>query len=125
VRCGIDIVNQNRIRDLISRRGTDYLTKIWTSNEIRDCTNTDGSLRYDSLAARYAAKEAICKAFGTGFGREGVRINEIEILRDEYGAPYVITHGTTDLFFKNKEYREIGISLSHDKDICIAMCVIT
>lgn len=124
MKCGIDIVNENRIKDLISRRGTAYLNKIWTLAEIGDCTGSDGSLRYDSLAVRYAAKEAVCKALGTGLGRHGVRLDEIETLRDPLGAPYIKMYGTTEIFFKERGYTEISLSLSHDSDICIAMCVI-
>lgn len=124
MKCGIDIINQNRIKDLISRRGTGYLTKIWTSKEIDDCTHTDGTLKYNSLAVRYAAKEAVCKAFGTGFGRKGVRLSEIEILREPNGEPYVVMHGTTGVYFEDHKFREISISLSHDNDICIALCVV-
>ncbi|MHB1485668.1 MAG: holo-ACP synthase [Saccharofermentanales bacterium] len=124
MKCGIDIINENRIKDLISRRGTGNLTKIWTLAEIRDCTETDGSLRYSSLAARYAAKEAVCKAFGTGFGRHGVRLDEIETLQDALGAPYIKIYGTTEIFFKERGFCEISVSLSHDSDICIAMCIV-
>ena len=125
MKCGIDLIHRSRIEDLASRRGTEYLSKIWTAQEIFDCTRKDGSLRYESLAARFAAKEAVSKAFGTGFGREGVRLEEIEILENPLGAPYVALHGTTETFFKNSGYDKIEISLSHDQDVCIAMCVIT
>lgn len=124
MKCGIDLIHHKRIEELAARRGTAYLTKIWTAQEICSCTKPDGTLRYDSLAARYAAKEAVCKAFGTGFGRKGVRIEEIEIVEDDLGAPHVELHGTTKAFYQNSGYREIEVSLSHDMDISIAMCVI-
>ncbi len=125
MKCGIDLIHWNRIEALATRRGTGYLSKIWTAQEISDCTRTDGSFRYDSLAARFAAKEAVSKAFGTGFGREGVRLEEIEILENSMGAPYVVLHGETEAFFKRSGYEKIEVSLSHDQDISIAMCVIT
>jgi len=124
VKCGIDLIHQNRIEDLVTRRGVEYLSKIWTRQEIDDCTRKDKTLKYESLAARYAAKEAVSKAFGTGFGREGVRLDEIEILENALGAPYVVLHGTTRTFYKNNGYQQIEVSLSHDKDISIAMCVL-
>ena len=124
MKCGIDIIHHNRIEKLAERKGQDYLSKIWTAGEIKDCTRKDGSLRYDSLAARFAAKEAVCKAFGTGFGRDGVRLDEIEILENAMGAPYVMLHGTTEEFFKDSDFHEIEISLSHDQDLSTAICII-
>jgi holo-[acyl-carrier protein] synthase len=125
VRCGIDLIHQDRIEDLVNRRGVEYLSKIWSTQEIADCTRTDGTLRYESLAARFAAKEAVSKAFGTGFGREGVRLEEIEIREDANGAPYVELHGSTKAFFKKRGFVQIEVSLSHDREVSIAMCVIT
>lgn len=124
MKCGIDLIHCNRIEDLVERRGTEYLSKIWTEKEISDCTRKDGSLKYESLAARYAAKEAVSKAFGTGIGRSGVRLEEIEILENSMGAPHVVLHGTTKIFSKKNGFEEIEISLSHDQDVSIAMCVI-
>lgn len=124
MKCGIDLIHWNRIEDLVARRGTEYLSKIWTEHEIRDCTRKDGSLNFASLAARYAAKEAVSKAFGTGFGRSGVRLEEIEIIENSLGAPRVVLHGTTKIFSRKNGYEEIEVSLSHDQDVSIAMCVI-
>ena len=124
MKCGIDIIHHNRIEKLTERKGPDYLSKIWTAQEIKDCSRKDGSLRYDSLAARFAAKEAVSKAFGTGFGRDGVRLDEIEILENSIGAPYVVLHGTTEEFFKSSGFCEIEISLSHDQDLSTAICII-
>ncbi len=124
MKCGIDLIHNKRIEDLAVRRGAAYLSKIWTAQEILSCTKPDGSLRYDSLAVRYAAKEAVSKAFGTGFGRKGVRLEEIEIVEDDMGAPHVELHGTTKAFYQSCGYHEIEVSLSHDQDLSIAMCVV-
>lgn len=125
MKCGIDIINNNRIRMLVDRRGTGYLSKIWTANEVGYCTRTDGTLQYESLAARYAAKEAVGKAFGTGLLRSGIRLEEIEILNDRHGAPYVVLHGATKDFYIQQEFQGIEISLSHDGDNSVAMCILT
>lgn len=124
MKCGIDLIHTGRIEDLVKRRGETYLSKIWTPQEIRDCTRSDGTYRFDSLAARFAAKEAVSKAFGTGFGRNGVRLDEIEIQENAAGAPHVVLHGTTQAFYQENGYRQIEISLSHDLDISIAMCIL-
>ncbi len=124
MKCGLDIIHHSRIESLASRRGTDYLTKIWTAREIADCTKADGTLRFDSLAARFAAKEAVSKAFGTGIYREGIRPDEIEILENPLGAPYVVLHGAAETYFNQNGFQEIEISLSHDGDLAAAVCVI-
>lgn len=124
MKCGIDIIHQERVEDLVTRRGPDYLTRIWSRQEVLDCTRKDGSLKYDSLAARYAAKEAVSKAFGTGFGREGVHLDEIEIHINVYGAPFVILHGTTLEFYQKHGMKEISVSLSHHDGVAVAMCII-
>lgn len=125
LKCGIDIVSLDRIAKLLERRGTGNLSRIWTASEINDCTRSDGSVRVDSLAGRYAAKEAVSKAFGTGFGRDGVNFEEIEIQKGKYGAPFIVLYGTTKEFFEKSNYAEISISLSHTEDTAVAMCVIT
>lgn len=124
MKCGIDLIHPSRIENLVTRRGGAYLSKIWTAQEIKDCTRSDGTFRFDSLAARFAAKEAVSKAFGTGFGRDGVRLDEIEILENAAGAPYVVLHGTTRAFYERNGYRQLEISLSHDLDTSIAMCIL-
>lgn len=124
MKCGIDLVQVDRIEDLVARRGSEYLSRIWSQQEIIDCTQKDGYFKFDSLAARYAAKEAVSKALGTGFGRMGVRIDEIEVHVDVYGSPFVLLHGTTKEYFEKQKFKEISISLSHEKDLSIAMCVI-
>lgn len=125
MKCGIDIVSVKRIEDLVIRRGGKKLCRIWTENEIKDCTKNDGSFDYQSLAGRYAVKEAVSKAFGTGFGRCGVNAEEIEVIKDSMGKPVIELHGTTKIYYENKGYNEISVSLSHEGDIATAVCVLT
>ena len=63
LRTGIDLIEIVRIEQALQRHGDRFLKRIFTENEISDCQE-----RLNSLAARYAAKEAVAKAFGTGIG---------------------------------------------------------
>lgn len=125
MKCGIDIISVKRIARLLERRGEDNLTGIWTEKEISDCRNKNGSLKTTSLAARFAAKEAVTKAFGTGFLREGIYLNDIEIQKNASGEPFIVLYASSKDFFEKSGFKEISVSLSHDVDNAIAMCVIT
>jgi len=124
LKCGIDIIIIDRIEKMVERRGKDNLNRIWTNAEITDCTRSDGSIKFESLAARYAAKEAVSKAFGTGFGRHNVSYDEIVILKDKLGAPYITLSGLTKEYYTKQEFKNISVSLSHDGAYATAMCVI-
>jgi len=125
VKCGIDVVSIRRIQELVDRRGVEKLSRIWTKAEIDSATRKDGTLNVPSLAGKYAAKEAVSKAFGTGFGRSGVNFIEIEVQKGKFGEPQVILHGTTKEYYNSKGYAEICVSISHQDDIATAICVIT
>jgi holo-[acyl-carrier protein] synthase len=125
LKCGIDIVSISRIGKLIQRRGETGLAAIWTQREIKDCKTKDGTLNISSLAARYAAKEAVAKAFGTGFLRHGIRPGDIEIQRNDSGEPCVVLYSASRSYFEQGGYNEIAVSLSHDADTATAMCVIS
>lgn len=125
LKCGVDVVSVKRIEKLLSRRGRKNLGKIWTPAEIKDCTENDGSLKISSLAARFAAKEAVSKAFGTGFNSCGVNLCEIEIRNRESGEPFVTLYKTTKEYYKKNNFTGISVSLSHESDMAVAMCVLS
>lgn len=78
----------------------------------------------ESLAARFAAKEAVSKALGTGIWRHGIRFTDIEIIVDEFGKPSVIFHGNAKEEFDRIGGLHSAVSISHDGDQAVAMCVI-
>ena len=89
VAVGIDIVEVSRVVKLL----TDHpaaATEIFTPAELRYCSGTRN--RHAHLAARFAAKEAVLKALGTGLG-PGMRFVDIEVLSDALGRPQVVLHG--------------------------------
>lgn len=124
MKCGIDIVDRIRVEKLVGRHERDKLIKIWTADELSESTDSKGRLKIDSLAARFACKEAVAKAIGTGFGKSGVSAGEIEILKNSLGEPFVILHGQTKAYFEQCGFHSIAVSLTHTDDVAAAVCII-
>jgi len=82
----VDIVETERVDQSIKRFGDRFLRRVYTKQELAYCNG-----RVGSLAARWAAKEAVAKAFGTGIG--DVSWQEIEIVNDDLRCPFVRLHG--------------------------------
>lgn len=112
---GIDLIEIERIADAIERHGEHFLNRIFTPREIADCGG-----RAESLAARWAAKEATAKALGVGFGAK-LAWNEIEVQREESGAPRLHLLGKAAQLAEEKELKVWSLSLSHSQSHAIAM----
>lgn len=117
---GTDIIEVERVNTLISK-GRDYLETIFTQKEIEYCESR--AHKAEHYAARFAAKEATLKAFGTGW-RDGLAFIDIEIVNDELGKPKVNLHGDAKLFSERNQLKDVSISLSHIKDIAIAVVIL-
>jgi len=113
---GIDIIETARIKKAIARWGERFLQRIYTDTELRIYGNSP-----QSLAARFAAKEAVMKLLGTG--RKGVSWREVEILSHPGGKPLVNLHGRAQSQADKLVIKEIAISLSHSKEYAIASVV--
>lgn len=113
---GIDIIEIDRVADVIRRHGDRFLERIFTSDEIIHCRG-----RVPELAARFAAKEAVMKALGTGV--RGVGWRDIEVLPNRRGKPLVFLYGRGAVRAKQIELRGLEISLTHSKDYAIASVV--
>ena len=111
---GTDIVNIKRLEKLIKKNGGHFKNKIFSKNEIIYCEKKKNPFSF--YAKRFAAKEALSKALGTGI-RNGVNFKDIEILNDNFGKPSIKLKGSTANFIKkkikNKKY-SIYLSLSDD-----------
>jgi holo-[acyl-carrier protein] synthase len=83
---GTDLVEIHRIAAVLERHGDRFLQRVFTPEELAACEG-----RPDSLSARWAAKEAVAKALGTGIGE--VAFREIEVVRDDCGCPSLRLHG--------------------------------
>ncbi len=118
---GTDILKIDRLRnDQASlTTGSPFLTKTFTTDELHAAAERADPTRY--LATRFAGKEAVFKALGTGDGL--IRLNEIEILNDDNGQPNVTLSGRARLAADAMSVTNIQISLSHDTDYAIAFAI--
>ena len=118
---GMDIVETKRIADSLERFGDRFLHRVFLEGEVA----YSKSMKFPPLhlAARFAAKEAISKAFGTGIGRE-IGWRDIEIVREPSGAPKVVLHGRAEEYAQKRGVKEIHVSLSHTADYGAASAVI-
>ena len=118
---GMDIVETKRIADSIERFGDRFLHRVFLEGEVA----YSNSMKFPHLhlAARFAAKEAISKAFGTGIGRE-LGWRDMEIIREPSGQPKVLLHGRAETYAKTRGVQEIHVSLSHTTDYGAASAVI-
>ncbi len=115
---GTDIVEVARIKQAIEKIALKH--KVFSPREIAYCEQDKTAQSY---AARGAAKEAFFKALGTGWRGE-MNINEVEILNDELGKPFIELSGETRKIFNQQGGTTIHVSLSHIKDYAIAYVVI-
>lgn len=120
--CGVDIIEIERIEKALSTGKEAFKKKVFTQSEIEYCESRK-NLKYESYAARFAAKEAVAKALGTGIGM-GAGLKDIEVLKDENGRPRVVLHGKARETFEGTGGKEISISLSHCKSFAVAYCTI-
>ena len=113
---GVDLIEIARIDEVVARHGKHYLERIYTPAELEQCGK-----RAESLAGRFAAKEAVAKALGSGIG--DVAWKEIEVLGDENNAPLLTLHGEA-----LKRANELGlstwsVSISHSQSHSVAFVV--
>jgi holo-[acyl-carrier protein] synthase len=116
---GIDLADVPRIRKAIERYGDRFLSRVFTPWEIQYCmTKINPEL---SFAARFAVKEAVFKAIGTGFA-EGVKWTSVEVVNDRRGQPEV---RLGQAIKKHIGEKKIIISLSHTGEYAIACAILT
>lgn len=117
---GIDLVETARIADSIARFGERFLARVFTARERAYCGPNKHADRH--YAARFAAKEAVAKAFGTGIGADA-DWTEIEILRRPSGEPEVHLHGTAAAYAAQQGITRVLISLTHADSHAAAQAV--
>lgn len=113
---GVDIVEIPRIARALDRWGDRFLNKIYTPAEIAFCK---GGVQ--ELAARFAAKESVSKALGTGI--RGIRWREMEILAEPSGKPLIRLHGSAKEVADELGLRHFEVSLSHSRELAVALVV--
>ena len=113
---GIDIIEIPRVQKVLEKHPERFLQRVYTPEEAAFCRG-----RVSELAARFAAKEAVMKALGTG--ARGLAWREIEILPNRRGKPLVYLHGLAKKRGETIGLRGIDVSLTHDADLAIAVVV--
>lgn len=118
---GIDIVETRRIEDSIQRFGERFLTRCFSPEEIGYCQG----MKFPSLhiAARFAAKEAISKAFGTGIGKQ-LGWRDMEIRKRDSGEPYAVMHAKGIQLAAARGVAEVLVTLAHCKDYAVAQAIL-
>lgn len=117
---GTDIIEISRIRALHQKQGDAFLQKCFTPSEVEYCLRKQNAA--ESLATRFAAKEAVMKALGSGWG-EGVAFCNIEVVREGEEAPRIVLHGAAAEFAAARGVRQIQVSVSHCKEYAVAFAV--
>jgi holo-[acyl-carrier protein] synthase len=113
---GVDIVEIERVEATLGRFGERFLNRVYTVLEVAVCRG-----RAHELAARFAAKESVMKALGTG--ARGIGWREIEVLPNHRGKPLVYLHGRAKKRAERIGLNGIDISLSHSREYAVAFVV--
>ena len=115
---GVDMVEVERIKKALDRWGERFLRRVFTSQERSYCMRK--AFPEQSLAARFAAKEAVFKAMGRGLS-VGIRWTDVEIVNDKSGKPEVRLEKKITRRIDNKR---ILLSISHTKEFAIAQAIL-
>jgi holo-[acyl-carrier protein] synthase len=113
---GVDIIEIGRVKSSVQRFGQRFLDRVYTQAEQAYCRG-----RPPQLAGRFAAKEAISKALGTGIRR--IHWRNIEILPNRAGAPKVTLYGRAKERFESLGLQVMEVSISHSRDNAVATAI--
>jgi holo-[acyl-carrier protein] synthase len=118
---GVDLVENARIQHSLDRFGERFLKRIFTAGEIEYSQSMKYPARH--LAARFAAKEAVSKAFGTGIGK-AMGWKDIDVHRKPSGEPFVVLEGGAKKLADDRGVAAAWITLSHTENHAMAMIVL-
>jgi holo-[acyl-carrier protein] synthase len=118
---GVDLVENARIEHSLERFGERFLKRVFTAGEIEYSQSMKYPARH--LAARFAAKEAVSKAFGTGIGK-AMGWKDIDVRRKESGEPFVVLEGGAKKLAEERKVSKVSITLSHTEHHAMAMVVV-
>ncbi|MGR3742275.1 holo-ACP synthase [Companilactobacillus sp. DQM5] len=110
---GIDLTEISRIKKL-TKEHDGFIDKILTKSEKKELKKFSDKRKIEYLAGRYSTKESFSKAIGTGIGKH-VSFQDIEVLSDQYGKPYIIT---------DKISQKIHVSISHTDELVMTQVII-
>jgi holo-[acyl-carrier protein] synthase len=118
---GVDIIEIARLRSAVERSKDRFLQRVFTPAEQQFCAkHRDPAPHY---AARFAAKEALFKALGTGWAK-GVTWLDAEVLREPQKAPILVLHGESQRLSASMGVHKVHLSLSHSDQAAIALVIL-
>lgn len=118
---GIDLVENERLAEIIAKWGSKFLRRVFSDNEINYCErHVQASANY---GARFAAKESFLKALGIGMGM-GVKLKEIEVICDENGKPDLVLWGEAKAQIEKRSIVKVHLSLTHTKSYASAVVLL-
>ena len=121
LRTGVDLIEIERIRKALDRHGERFLGRVFTSAEVSQSCG-----RLESLAGKFAAKEAAAKALGTGVWRNGIGWLDFEVRKDpDSGAPELLLHNVAAARAQGLGLAQWSVSISHDRTRAVAFVVAT
>lgn len=118
---GIDLVEVERVRAMLERHPVRARARLFTASEVDHCRQ--GRDPAESFAARFAAKEALFKALGTGLS-EGASWRDVEVVSTDRGAPRLRLHGTTLRIAAERGVARTHVSLTHTRHLAGAYVVL-
>ena len=117
---GIDLVDCERIAELIARHGERFLKRVFT--EAEQAYSARYHKQAERLAGRFAVKEAVMKLLGTGW-QNGIAWTDIEVVNDPLGRPEVKLAGRVAELAKEMGVEQISVSITHTKELAIASAI--
>lgn len=118
---GYDMVEVSRIESALSRWGSKFEDRVFTKQELAYCKRKKNCAQ--GLACRFAAKEAVFKALGTGW-QGGVEWKDIEVTNDDLGKPLITLSGKTEQLSHQLGARDVLVSMTNTKDYGAAQVVL-
>ncbi|MBI5575745.1 MAG: holo-ACP synthase [Deltaproteobacteria bacterium] len=118
---GVDIVDIERVSRLLKKYGERFVRRVFTEAEAEYADR--GPRRAERLAGRFAVKEAVMKAFGTGRS-QGILWRDVETVRGRMGKPEVILHGKAFNYLKILNGKNLHVSITHDGGKAVAFVIV-
>lgn len=121
---GLDAVEIERIASTLDRHTERFLEKVYTAEERRlaDTRAAGGERPVEFYAGRFAAKEAVLKALGTGWAK-GLGFHDIEVLREDDGRPHVVLHGPAAERARALGIKHVLVSITHTRRDAMAVAL--
>jgi holo-[acyl-carrier protein] synthase len=117
---GVDIIEVERVKKALEVWGEKFLRRVFTDKELEYASTKKFS--HENLAARFACKESVLKAFGDT--RIGASLKNIEVLNDEKGKPEIVLHGEAREFACRKSVDNILVSMSHTSNYAVSNAIL-